>query len=240
MTPPAWHLLPEHYEGSNIANDPGLYEIENESADPDGTVEMAMQRIAPWDGKVVLDLGAGTGFHVPHFAATAAHVVVVEPGAHLRLHLMQRLIDQQISNASVIGASAADLPLRDNAVDIVHARFAYFFGPGCEPGLRELERVVAPGGTAFIIDNDLRSGTFAAWVRSGYNVSPPDIDANEQFWLDQGFTIERLASRWSLPSRDAFERIIRLEFPADHAARIIASHSSLEIDYGLLLIHRTY
>jgi len=47
MTPPAWHLLLEHYEGSNIANDPGLYEIENESADPDGTVEVAMNRIAP-------------------------------------------------------------------------------------------------------------------------------------------------------------------------------------------------
>jgi hypothetical protein len=29
MTPPAWHLLPEHYEGSNLANNPGLYEIDD-------------------------------------------------------------------------------------------------------------------------------------------------------------------------------------------------------------------
>ncbi|MGB3328892.1 MAG: class I SAM-dependent methyltransferase, partial [Thermomicrobiales bacterium] len=216
------------------------YEIENESADPDGVIERAMARIAPWDGKVVLDLGAGTGFHLPRFADRAAHVIAIEPDGHLRLRLMQRLIDRQLTNVSVIGASAADIPLRDDAVDIVHARFAYFFGPGCEPGLRELERIVAPGGTVFIIDNDLRSGTFASWVRSSYDgYAPEEIDRIEQFWRDEGFTLERLASRWLLPSREAFERIIRLEFPPDHAGRIIAAHDGLEVDYHLLLLHRT-
>jgi ubiquinone/menaquinone biosynthesis C-methylase UbiE len=240
VTGPRWHLLPQHFEGTNIANDPDLYEVENESADPDRTVETAMAQIAPWDGKVVLDLGAGTGFHVRRLAATAAHVIAVEPGAELRRRLMQRLIDQDLTNVSVLGASAADLPLRDHTVDIVHARFAYFFGPGCEPGLRELDRVIAPGGTAFIIDNDLRSGTFAQWVTSSYGYAPADVEKIERFWLDQGFTIARLASRWRLPSRDAFERIIRLEFPATHAEGIIDSHASLDIDYDLLLLHQTY
>lgn len=241
MTIPAWHLLPQHFLHSNIANDPDVYEVENESADSDRVIERAMARIAPWEDKVVLDLGAGTGFHLPRFASTAAHVVAVEPAAHLRLRLMKRLVDLNLPNVSVIGASAADIPLRDDAVEIVHARFAYFFGPGCEAGLRELERVVAPGGTAFIIDNDLRSSTFASWVVSSYDGhSLPEIDRHEQFWLDQGFTIERLTTTWRLPSRESFEQVIRLEFPLDHTQRIIASHDGLEVDYHMLLIHRTY
>ena len=103
-----WQGLPDHFEGSNIANDPGFYTIENKSADPERTVETSMSRITPWDGNVIHDLRVGTGFHASRFATTAARVVAVEPGAHLRLRLMQRLIDQQLSNISVVGASATD------------------------------------------------------------------------------------------------------------------------------------
>lgn len=76
------------------------------------------------------------------------------------------------------------IPLRDHSVDVAHARFAYFFGPGCEPGLTELERILKPGGTAFVIDNDLRSGTFASWVRAAHDLSNDEIDETEQFWID--------------------------------------------------------
>lgn len=235
-----WPENPEFYANSNISNDPGLYEIENLAADPDQTVEAAMQRISPWHGKVVLDIGAGTGFHIPRFAKTAAHVVAVEPDGHLCRHLMQRVVKENLTNVSVIGASAADIPLRDASVDIAHARFAYFFGPGAEAGLAELERVIAPGGTAFIIDNDLRSGTFASWVLRSYEYSEEFIDDYEGFWQRNGFTIERLASRWTFEHREDLDQVIRLEFPEPHASAIIAEHTSLEVDYNLLLLHRTY
>ena len=49
----------------------------------------------------------------------------------------------------------------------MHARWASFFGPGpgCEPGLAELDRVLRRGGTAFVIDNDASRSTFGAWFR---------------------------------------------------------------------------
>ena len=42
-----------------------------------------MQDVASWAGRTVLDVGCGTGFHLPWFAETAASVVGVEPHADL-------------------------------------------------------------------------------------------------------------------------------------------------------------
>ncbi len=240
MTDP-WQATPAFLRAPNISGDPDLYEIENLAADPDGAVEAAMRRIHPWDGAVVMDVGAGTGFHIERFHRDAAHVIAVEPDPVLRLALMRRLVDRDLRRTSVIGASAAAIPLRDRSVDIAHARFAYFFGPGCEPGLAELERIVRPGGRAFIIDNDLRTGTFASWVRATYDIiTDESIDEDERFWIDRGVTIERLVSRWQFEDRNAFESVVRLEFPAEDAERFLGDHAGLEVDYNLLLIHRPY
>ncbi|HYH13346.1 MAG TPA: class I SAM-dependent methyltransferase [Thermomicrobiales bacterium] len=236
----AWHQIPGFLRSPNISGDWRLYEVENRAADPDGTIERAMRNIAAWDDAILIDIGAGTGYHIERFHHEAAHVIAVEPDADLRLEMMQRVAAENLTRTSVIGASAAALPLRDHSVDIAHARFAYFFGPGCEPGLAELERVVRPGGTAFIIDNDLRSGTFASWLQDAYGGNAFNPEEIETFWDDQGFTIERLSSCWRFETRDDLERVIHLEFPPEHAARFVASHSGLEVDYNLLLMHKTY
>lgn len=234
-----WHQIPGFLRSPNISGDWRLYEIENRAADPEETIESTMERIAPWRDKVLIDVGAGTGYHIERFHRDAAHVIAVEPDPTLRLELMQRIATSQLARTSVLGASAAALPLCENSVDIAHARFAYFFGPGSEPGLAELERILKPGGTIFIVDNDLRSGTFAGWIHEAYGRDEPDPDEIEGFWHDQGFAIERLASCWRFQNRDDLERVVHLEFPDEHAARFVAEHTGLEIDYNLLLIHKT-
>ena len=65
-------------------------------------------------------------------------------------------------------------------VDVAHARWAYFFGPGCEPGLAELDRVVRRGGAAFVIDNDATRSTFGGWFRRA--LPRYDPVAVERFW----------------------------------------------------------
>ena len=71
---------------------------------------------------------------------------------------MQRVARLGLERGSVLAGSAEQLVLADHMVGVAHARFAYFFGPGCEPGLAELARVIRPGGTAFIVDDDWRTG----------------------------------------------------------------------------------
>lgn len=174
MEHPAYHALPGVHASPNIQGDPYLYELENNAADPEGLIEAAMARIASWDRRVLLDLGAGTGFHLPRFHATAEHVIAVEPHDPSRIAIMQRAVQHGLTNLSVLKGSAEYIPLRNQSFDICHARFAYFFAPQCEPGLHELARVMRPGGTAFLIDNHLSAGTFAHWLqRAGY-VKPDD------------------------------------------------------------------
>jgi len=229
------HWLPGVHPSPNIQNNPDIYEIENRAADPDGLIEATMKTIASWDNKIVLDLGAGTGFHIARFHETAAHVIAVEPHDATRLRAMARVAASGLTRTSVIAGSAEHILLPDQCVDIVHARFAYFFGPGCEPGLRELARVIRPGGTAFIIDNDLRTGTFASWVRRVSWFAETSPDEVEHFWERQGFTLHRIASEWRFESRSDLENVVLIEFPDELAAQILCEHQGTTISYHYCL-----
>jgi ubiquinone/menaquinone biosynthesis C-methylase UbiE len=55
---------------------------------------------------------------------------------------MRRCVALGLDNASVLTGSAERIPLSDSIVDVVHARFAYVFGPGCERGIAEVLRVL--------------------------------------------------------------------------------------------------
>ena len=224
----------------NIQEAPDLYEIENRAADPAGRIEAAMAEIVPWDGKVVLDLGAGTGFHLGRFHSSAAHVIAVEPHGPSRLRAMARVAALGLERASVMTGSAERLLLPDASVDVVHARFAYFFAPDCTPGLAELARVIRPGGAAFIVDNDLRHGAFAAWLRRLPQWAQADADVVERFWADHGFALTSIPSEWRFERRADLEAVVRNEFRGGVAEEILAEHEGLSVEYHYALYHRRY
>ncbi len=232
--------LPGVHKSPNIQSDPDLYEIENIALDPQGLIEAAMQQIAPWKDQVVLDLGAGTGFHVPRFHALAQHVFAVEPHGPSRVRIFERAARLRLERVSILSGSAEAIPLRGGSVDIVHARFAYFFAPHCEPGLRELQRVIRPGGTAFIIDNDYRSGTFARWLYQTELFRDLDMNEVDAFWERHGFAVTRIQSAYRFTKRADMENFVRLEFGETLAQKLLKSHDGLEVDIHLCLYHRRY
>jgi len=218
----------------NIWHHTATYEIENRAVDPHGRLAAALERVSGgWAGRDVLDLGCGTGFHLPTFAATARTVVGVEP--HADLCALARRRTRRLGNVSVLTGVAQDLPLPPASVDVVHARWAYFFGPGCEPGLAELERVVRRGGTALVIDNDGSRSTFGRWFRLGYPTIDPDTI--ERFWSQRGWTRTPVDMDWSFSSPADLEAVVRIEFSPDVAEAVLAEHWSsgggTNVDYAV-------
>jgi SAM-dependent methyltransferase len=220
----------------NIWNTPELYELENRAADPHGRIVAAMQEIGDWAGRTLLDVGCGSGFHLPLWARTAVRVVGVEP--HPPLAALARRRTRSLAHVTVLEGAAESLPVPDASVDVVHARWAYFFGPGSEPGLRELDRVVRRGGTAFVIDNDPTRSTFGGWFRRGF----PDVDpiAVERFWSMHGWRRRPIDMGWSFATREDLESVVRIELPPDAAEEALASHTGTEVDYAVNLWWREF
>lgn len=213
----------------NIWHHPETYEVENRAVDRGLLLEARMSSIAPWEGRDVLDIGCGTGFHLPRFAATARSVVGVEP--HPSLLAIARRRVRRLPSVSVLPGLASALPLPPASVDVAHARWAYFFGPGSEPGLAELSRVMRRGGTAFVIDNDPTRSTFGRWFSEGYpSVSAAQVEA---FWARQGWSRERLDLSWDFDTRADFEAVVRIELPPSVAERVVASYQGTSVDYAV-------
>jgi SAM-dependent methyltransferase len=219
----------------NIWQHPGVYELENRAVDPDGLIEAAMRSVRDWSGAVVLDVGCGSGFHLPRFAVDAARVVGVEP--YPPLVELARRRTAGLARVDVRAGAAQRLPVPDASVDVVHARWAYFFGPGCEPGLREVARVLRRGGAAFVIDNDATRSTFGGWFRRSLPAYDPG--AVERFWARHGWSRTPLLTRWSAASRAELESLVRIEFASELAGEILAEHPGTEVDYAVNLFWRT-
>ena len=224
----------------NIWQHTATYELENRAVDPEGRLEAAMAAVlggSDWAGRAVLDIGCGTGFHLPRFAATAASVIGVEP--HPDLAALARRRTRRLPHVTVLDGTAQAIPLPDASVDVAHARWAYFFGPGCEPGLAELDRVVRRGGTAFVIDNDPTRSTFGGWFRRGYPHLPaPEVV--ERFWSTRGWTRVPVDIRWSFSSRADLESVVRIELTREVADEVLAGHEGTEVDYAVNLWWRGF
>ncbi|NEA34506.1 class I SAM-dependent methyltransferase [Streptomyces sp. SID13031] len=210
--------------------------MENRAVDPDGVIEPAMRAIRDWAGATVLDLGCGTGFHLPMFAATAGRVIGVEP--HGELAAAARRRTRELPNVEVRQGTAQKLPVVDASIDVMHARWAYFFGPGSEPGLAELDRVMRRGGTAFVIDNDGSRSTFGHWFSQSYPmIKPAEV---ERFWTAHGWQRAPLDMGWRFERREDLEAVVRIEFKPAEAERYLATHRGLEVDYAINLWSKTY
>jgi ubiquinone/menaquinone biosynthesis C-methylase UbiE len=229
-------VAPGAIPSPNIWRSAATYELENRAADPHGLIEAAMRRHRDWRGATVLDLGCGSGYHLPRWAEDAAQVVGVEP--HGGLVDLARRRTRDLAHVRVLQGTAQAVPLPDASVDLVHARWAYFFGPGCEPGLRELDRLVRRGGAAFVIDNDATRSTVGGWFRRSLPAYDPA--AVERFWTSRGWQRDALDIGWRFERRADLEAVVRIELPPELAEQVLAEHEGLEVDYAVNLWWRGY
>jgi SAM-dependent methyltransferase len=205
--------------------------VENRAQDVCGAIWAALREAGGWAGLDVLDVGCGDGFHLPLFARTARRVIGVEPHPPLVQRARRRV--SGLPTARVVSAGAERLPLPDSCVDVVHARTAYFFGPGCEPGLAEADRVLRPGGLLAVVDLDIGHAPYGDWMRA----DAPHLDPArvERFFERHGFRSRSVDTEWRFAGRADLEAVLRIEFSAPVAARAIAATPGLTVPVGYRL-----
>ena len=234
---PDWGFSP------NIGGHPDVYELENRALDPDGHVLAALRHLAPWDGRTMLDLGCGSGFWLPGYADEAASVIGVEPDPKLRARALARI--DGVPGAEVRAGSAERLPLADASVDVVHARFAYFLsyhGTPRDAGLAEVMRVLAPGGSLVVIDNDYRWGEFAGLLAAASKIPPARLAADiDAWWRQRGAIRHEVRSQWRFARREDLAAVLNIEVPAATARSWLARHPTamgLTCGYVLFAVTR--
>lgn len=95
-----------------------------------------------------LELGAGTGINLPHFTDRVTDLVITEPSPHMLERLRAELAahPRRTGDLRLVQCTAQDLPFTDESFDTVVATFLLCSTPDPERVLREIHRVLRPGG----------------------------------------------------------------------------------------------
>ena len=227
--------FPDFRFAPNIGGHPDIYEIENQALDQAGHVLDAMRALAPWAGQTIVDLGCGTGFWLTRYAAEAARVIGIEPDPAVRAAAERAARD--LPGTEVRAGSAEHTGLPDRSVDVVHARFAYFFPPGKDAGLAEVLRVLRPGGTLIMVDNDYRWGEFAGLLAAASSRPTRDVAAEvDAWWRARGATRHEVRSGWQFARHADLAAVLGIEFPERVSRDWLARHpAATGLTYGYVL-----
>ncbi|HZG70677.1 MAG TPA: methyltransferase domain-containing protein [Chondromyces sp.] len=101
---------------------------------------------------VVLDVATGGGHVAKALAPHVAHVFSTDL-THQMLETAKRHLDQSATNIFYVKADAEALPFLENTFDAVTCRIAPHHFPHPELFVREVSRVLKPGGKFLLIDN---------------------------------------------------------------------------------------
>jgi SAM-dependent methyltransferase len=112
--------------------------------DRDGVAEHRRHLVAGLRGRVV-EVGAGNGLNFPHYPPDIAAVLAVEPERYLR-DIARRAAAEAPVPIEVVDGVAEQLPADDGAFDAGVASLVLCSVADPAAALRELHRVIRPGG----------------------------------------------------------------------------------------------
>lgn len=136
-------------------------------------------------GKIVLDIGSGTGRLAFLAAQNAFAVYPVEPVANLRLYIKAKANDLGLNNIYPVDGLITDIPFHDNFADITLG--GHVFGDNSEEERRELERVTKLGGMVILCpgNNDKDNLAHKVLTTNGYSWSrfeEPEDGWKREYW----------------------------------------------------------
>jgi ubiquinone/menaquinone biosynthesis C-methylase UbiE len=100
----------------------------------------------------VLEVGFGSGLNVPHYPATVTRVRAVDPATLGRKLAAKRVAASRVP-IEYVGLDGQDLPVDSASVDNVLTTWTLCTIPDVERALREICRVLRPGGALHFVEH---------------------------------------------------------------------------------------
>ena len=100
----------------------------------------------------VLEIGGGTGANLPFYGTAVESLVVTEPEPAM-LRRLQAKAREQSPLAKILRAPAEDLPFEDASFDTVVSTLVLCGVDDQERALREIRRVLRPGGSLLFLEH---------------------------------------------------------------------------------------
>lgn len=111
--------------------------------------------VAPRAGETVLEIGAGMGAAMVVAAQGGAAVIAVDPTPYMRRVMrLRRLALSGRARVTVADGAAETIPAADGSVDAVWSVNTMHHWADSERALREIHRVLRPGGRLLLADED--------------------------------------------------------------------------------------
>jgi ubiquinone/menaquinone biosynthesis C-methylase UbiE len=156
----------------------------------------------------VLEIGGGTGANLPCYGPDVRSLTITEPQPAM-LRRLQRRIGEHRPSARVLRAPAEDLPFDDHSFDVAVSTLV-LCGVDDQPrALRELRRVLRPGGQLLLIEHLRSRDPACARLQDRMNwlnrlvvccdCNRPTLDSIRQ----AGFTVDQL-EHTALPKTPKF------------------------------------
>lgn len=109
----------------------------------------------------VVEIGAGTGLNVAHYAEDLDELVLTEPEPGMRRKLARKVRRRALA-ARIVDTPAESLPFADASVDTVVSTLVLCTVDHPERALREIARILRPGGRLLFIEHVRASSRFLA------------------------------------------------------------------------------
>jgi len=176
----------------------------------DAGLRALRERLLAGAGGDVLEIGGGTGANLPWYGPAVGSLTITEPEPPM-LHRLERRVREHRPATRVVRAPAEDLPFGDGSFDTVVSTLV-LCGVRDQPrALRELRRVLRPGGRLLFLEHVRAADPGTARLQDRLNwlnrlmvccdCNRPTLDAIQR----SGFTVTKV-EHTALPEAPAYVR----------------------------------